>query len=176
MGAKVHLRRYRDSDGYVRSLAVIDMPTHVGALRVTAVGSWFSDALSSASRVAKSVLDNPIAKAIMPPQVDAAIKGIHAIASAAQRGPSALNSILTQYTGPGKARLVNALKREVPKRRRAALVDQRRPMPRAIPQADAQYDDDAPADDGRAYGDGQAYADAYDDGQGDDGADNGGQE
>jgi hypothetical protein len=90
----------------------IDVPTAVGALRVTGVGSWFSDALHAASGIATRVVNDPIVKSIMPPQAAMAIQAIQTISHAANRGAPALRAVMKQFNGPGKQRLVKALHKE----------------------------------------------------------------
>jgi hypothetical protein len=108
MTARVSLRRHPGG----ACVAMVDVPTACGAVRVSGVGDFFSDALGAAVKVAARIVDDPVMKAIMPPQATAAIDAVRTIAAAAQHGPDALDEAMSQYTGPGQRRLVQALQRE----------------------------------------------------------------
>ncbi len=110
MTARVRIKKH--GRGY---LGTITVPTYLAGERLGAVTTagvgWFpADALAAAAHVAERIADDPIVKAIMPPQATAAIAVVKALSQAAQQGPKALQQTYDQVKGPGKARLANALK------------------------------------------------------------------
>ncbi len=108
MSARVSLRRHRSG----ARVAHIEVPTYAGALRVTGVGDFWSDALGAAVKVAARITDDPVIAAIMPPQATIAIEAIRKIAAASAKGPDALKAKLDEFNGPGKTRLLKVLHTE----------------------------------------------------------------
>ena len=153
MSARVHLQRYETG----HHVAAIDIPTTCGAVRVTGVGGWFSDALSVASSVAKQITSDPVMSAILPPQASMAINAVRQLSNAAQQGAPALRAAMTQFTGPGTRRLAKVLHTEAQRRGVPSPLAMRPPPMRRgeVPeraqqeqQAEQEYADANQGDDG----------------------------
>lgn len=84
-------------------------PDVPGKLIVAAVGDDRADALAKAALLAERISNDPVMRALMPPQATAAIKAAKGLAAAAKRGKRTLRRVWGRIHGPGKRRLAKAL-------------------------------------------------------------------
>lgn len=99
-----------DDGGESSGVCAIDLPTHVGAIRVAAVGGSFLSGLRGALSIASSIASNPILASVLPPGTGAALNAVSKIGIAhSQGGPVAAKAAAAQFSGPGGARLQKAL-------------------------------------------------------------------
>jgi len=109
-----------DGDDESAGVCAIDIPTHVGAIRVAAVGSFLSG-LRAAVSIADSIANNPVLKAVLPPGTGAALDAVNKIANAhATGGPQAAQQAAQQFSGPGGQRLQQAIAQGGDKQGRAS--------------------------------------------------------
>jgi hypothetical protein len=98
---KMRIHKRQTSDGCI---AAIDLPTHVGAIRVSAVdvGGSFLSGLRAAASIANSIAQNPVMQAVLPPGTGAALRAVNDIANG-KKQPN-------QFAGPGGKRLAQLAK------------------------------------------------------------------
>jgi len=102
--------RFHDADGY--TVGAIDIPHAAGKFTVAAVGEDRADALNRAAAIANRIASDPIMRAIMPPQAQAAINAARGLAAAAKVGVPALRSLWGKLRGNGVKRLAVALEKD----------------------------------------------------------------
>lgn len=102
--------RFRTVNG--ACVGSLSIPTQVGSLSVSAVGDDRADALAKAALVAERIINDPVMRALMPPQAAAAIKAAKGLAAAAKRGTRTLRRVWGMLRGPGKRRLAAVLHKE----------------------------------------------------------------
>lgn len=102
--------RFRTVNG--ACVGSLSFPTQVGALNVSAVGDDRADALAKAALIAERIVNDPVMRALMPPQAAAAIKAAKGLAAAAKRGTRTLRGFWRRLRGPGKRRLAAVLHKE----------------------------------------------------------------
>lgn len=102
--------RFHDADGY--TVGAIDIPHAAGRFTVAAVGEDRADALVRAAALANRIASDPIMRAIMPPQAQAAITAARGLAAAAKVGIPALRSVWGRLRGKGVTRLAAALAKD----------------------------------------------------------------
>lgn len=102
--------RFRNVNG--ACVGSLSIPTQVGSLSVSAVGDDRADALAKAALVAERIVNDPVMRALMPPQAAAAIKAAKGLAAAAKRGTRTLRRVWGMLRGPGKRRLAAVLHKE----------------------------------------------------------------
>ena len=102
--------RFRNVNG--ACVGSLSIPMQVGSLSVSAVGDDRADALAKAALVAERIVNDPVMRALMPPQAAAAIKAAKGLAAAAKRGTRTLRRVWGMLRGPGKRRLAAVLHKE----------------------------------------------------------------
>jgi hypothetical protein len=102
----------------------VDLPTHVGAVRIAAACGSFLSGLRAATSIAASIANNPVLSAVLPPGTGAALNAVNQIANAhARGGPVAAQQAAQQFSGPGGARLQAALAEQpMPARRGGGMM------------------------------------------------------
>lgn len=100
---RVHYQR-PSAEGESDGVAAIDIPTHVGAIRVAAVCGSFFSGLRAAVSIADQIANNPILKSVLPPGTATALDVVNQVAN--RRNPQAA---ARKVGGPGGARLQQAL-------------------------------------------------------------------
>jgi hypothetical protein len=110
--------QFRDTaDGCIGSISI---PLEgCGVLSLAAVGDDRADALGKAALLAERVADDPVMRALMPPQAQASSDAARSLASAAKRGGGPLRRAFSLLRGPGARRLAASLVREAAKRQAA---------------------------------------------------------
>ena len=102
--------RFRTVNG--ATVGSLTFPTKAGGISVHAVGDDRADALAKASLIAERIVNDPVMRALMPPQAEAAIKAAKGLAAAAKRGTKTLRRVWGMLRGPGKRRLAAVLHKE----------------------------------------------------------------
>lgn len=102
--------RFRTVNG--ATVGSLSFPTVAGGISVHAVGDDRADALAKAALVAERIVNDPVMRALMPPQAAAAIKAAKGLAAAAKRGTKTLRRVWGMLRGPGKRRLAAVLHKE----------------------------------------------------------------
>lgn len=102
--------RFKVRGQYV--IGALAIPTDVGALQVCCVGDSKADALIRAAAVAERISQDPVMRALLPPQATAAIKASKALGVAAKAGAPHLKRLWRQLRGEGKRRLAAVLHEE----------------------------------------------------------------
>lgn len=105
--------RFRLKGGYV--IGSLRIPTECGAVNVQAVGGTKAEALMRAATIAQRIAEDPVMRALMPPQARAAIVAAKVLSVAARQGPAHLRRLWRHMKGPGKKRLAAALVEEAQK-------------------------------------------------------------
>jgi hypothetical protein len=105
--------RFKLKGGYV--IGSLSIPTACGAVNVQAVGGSKAQALMRAATIAQRISDDPVMRAMMPPQAQAAILAAKALSVAARAGAPQLKRLWRKLKGPGKRRLAAALVEEAEK-------------------------------------------------------------
>lgn len=95
-------------------IGAIEMPTlHApGKIIAASLGDDRADALAKAALVAERITQDPVLRALMPPQAAAAISAAKGLAVAASQGTHALRGIWHRIHGDGKKRLAAVLHAE----------------------------------------------------------------
>lgn len=154
--------RFRDHGDCVVGAIDIEVPHAPGHMTIAAVGDDRADALGKAALVAERIANDPIMRALMPPQAVVAIKAAKGLAAAAGRGSRVLRGFWGKLRGPGKKRLAAVLHAEAVKREQSEQSDvsgyyevglrnpfrrkkKKRIARRPPPRAREQYDDDGNA-------------------------------
>lgn len=102
--------RFRFKETPSGCVGAIDMPSAApGRVSVVASGNSKAEALARAALIAERIASDPVMSALLPPGALPAIKAAKVLASAANRGPHALRSLMRRIRGPGKLRLAEVL-------------------------------------------------------------------
>jgi hypothetical protein len=100
-------------DGKGGWVGMIDVPWHPGSVnggggvQMLAKGDTKANALGKAAVLAKKVMDNPIAAALMPPGAGLAVSAISALSKSAAAGKLAKTA--AKFAGPAMGRLAKVL-------------------------------------------------------------------
>ena len=105
--------RFKVKGGWV--VGSLRIPTDIGAVNVQAVGGSKAEALMRAATVAQRISEDPVMRALMPPQAQAAIVAAKALSVAAKHGAPQLKKLWKRLKGPGKKRLAAVLAEEADK-------------------------------------------------------------
>lgn len=164
-------------------IGAIHVPTtEDGTIVIAAVGDDKADALVKAALIAERVASDPVLRALMPPQAQAAIMAAKGLGVAAQHGSQAIRSLFHRLRGPGKQRLATVLHAEASELEQSGDVGawfrrkKRKKLVRRRREEREQDDDQEQEDPQPAAAEQPAPEAAGDDDMGDDVADNGGDE
>lgn len=145
MSCRVRVKR-ATGGGYVGSLS-IGVPHTPGVIVVSGWSDSVASALKKAASVAKRITDDPIMSALIPPQAKAGIAAAKALAKAAEHGKAQLQRTMSEFGGPGKQRLAQALAKARPQpARRRNTSSSRRPLATPEPSFDGYAEADGGAD------------------------------
>lgn len=132
--------KFYDRNDHCIAVIRVELPGIAGQATVAGLGDSRADALARAASVAHRIMEDPVMRALMPPQAKAAIVAARGLAAAAKRGLPVLKGFWRRLKGPGKKRLARALVEEVARRRVADVADvgwnplkRKRPVRRARP-------------------------------------------